>query len=147
MIGGGMLLDKIEKLIEDLQPKNLKLIKDFLPKEKLVKIMQGSHISLGQLSNHDRLKRTIPHKCYETLALGLPYLTAVNEGVMELLVPGETCIACNPADERSLAEKILWAKDHPQELKIIAEKGYRLYQTKLKSDILARNLLDKISKI
>ncbi len=106
--------------------------------------MQTAHISLGQLSSHDRLKRTIPHKCYESLAMGLPYLTASSEGVRELLVPGETCLVCNPADAKSLAEKILWAKENPDALNKIAENGYRLFQNKLTSKILAAELMNKI---
>ena len=145
--GGGQNDDKIKKLIEELRPGNIKLMIDFLPAEELRTLMQKCHLSLGQLSNHPRLKRTVPHKCYESLAMKLPYLTASNIGVLELLTPDETCLTCNPADAGSLAKKILWAKNHPREIEMIAENGYQLYQTKLKSNILARNLLDRISAI
>lgn len=145
IIGGGILLDKIKELIKELKPKNLKLIIDFLPQEKLREIMQRCHLSLGQLSDHDRLIRTIPHKAYESLAMKLPYLTASSKGILELLKAGDTCITCKPANAESLAEKIIWAKNNPGELEKIAQNGYRLYQDKLKSYILAKNLLDKIT--
>jgi len=147
MAGDGMELNKVKNLIAELKPQNLKLITDFLSYDKLRIMMQKSHLSLGQLSNHERLERTIPHKCYESLVMGLPYLTASNTGILELLTPDETCLICNPADAKSLAEEILWAKNHPREIEMIAENGYQLYQTKLKSNILARNLLDRISAI
>ena len=88
--GGGQNDDKIKKLIEELRPGNIKLMIDFLPAEELRTLMQKCHLSLGQLSNHPRLKRTVPHKCYESLAMKLPYLTASNIGVLELLTPDET---------------------------------------------------------
>jgi len=74
----------------------------------------------------------------------LPYLTASNTGILELLTPDKTCLICKSANAESLAEKILWAKEHFQELEEIAENGYKFYQKELTSYILAKNLLDKI---
>src|SRR3989338_375777 len=141
---GGQLVGKMKNLIEGLRPNNLEFSSDLLPSEELRKLMGKCHVSLGQLSEHERLKRTIPHKAYESLIMRLPYLTASNTGILELLTAGETCIACKPADAESLAEKILWAKNHPQKLEKIAENGYEFYQKELTSRILAKNLIDKI---
>lgn len=145
MIGGGILLEKIQKLLDKLKPANLVHVNDYVPYDKLREKMQRCHLSLGQLSDHDRLTRTTPLKMFESLAIKLPYLTAPNGGVLELLKAGETCITCQPADADSLAEKILWARDNPKELERIAQNGYQLYQDRLRSRILAKNLLDKIT--
>lgn len=147
MLSGGLLLDKIKKLIEETGLNNLELRSDLLSYEELREIMQKCHLSLGQLSDHERLRRTVPHKVYESLALKLPYLTAANAGILELLREGETCITCVSADASSLAEKILWAKNNPEELARMAQNGYQLYQDKLRTDILARNLLEKIGEL
>lgn len=147
VVGGGILSGRIKELINELNPKNLKYIGDYLSYEKLRNIMQKCHLSLGQLSDHGRLSRTIPHKAYESLAMKLPYLTASNTGILELLTAGETCITCNPADTESVAEKILWAKNNPERLERIAKNGYELYKSQLKSHILAKNLLDKIETV
>lgn len=144
IIGGGILLGKTRELINKLKPKNLEHIADFMPHDTLRATMQMSHLSLGQFSDHDRLTRTIPHKAYESLAMKLPYLTASNTGILELLTPDKTCLTCNPADVKSLAEKILWVKDNYFMMEKIAENGYKLYQDKLRSGILAKNLLDKM---
>jgi len=144
MHSSGQDLPKIRALIEELKPQNLTLVTDFLSFEEVRAQMQRAHVSLGQLSAHDRLTRTIPHKAYESLALKLPYLTARNPAVLELLTEGETCLACNPADAQDLANTILWARDHPHELVRIAEKGYRLYQEHLTSKKLARKLLERV---
>ncbi|MDP3792256.1 MAG: glycosyltransferase, partial [bacterium] len=143
IIGGGILLGKVEKLLEELKPANLELITD-LSYEKLREIMQKCHLSLGQLSDHNRLTRTIPHKAYESLAMNIPYLTASNSGILELLTPDETCLTCDPADAKSLAEKILWAQNNYSIVEKIAENSYKLYQDKLRSSILAKNLLNRI---
>ncbi len=145
MLASGQELKKIQAIIEELKPKNLKLVTDYLSDEELRNIMQSSHLSLGQLDDHERLDRTIPHKVYESLAMKLPYLTASNKGILELLKAGETCITCNPADAESLASKILWVKNNYMIAEKIAGNGYELYRKELKPHILAKNLLDKIS--
>lgn len=147
MLANGMLLPKIQSLIEKLKPKNLKLITEFLPDEKLYEIMHKCHVSLGQLNDHERLERTIPHKAYESIALRLPYLTARNPAVMELFEEGKTCLAFEPANPKDLVEKILWAKHHPVELEQIAQNGYNLYLQNLTSEKLAQALLERIQKV
>lgn len=147
IIGGGIGLEKIKRLIGKLKPTNLELITDFLPDDKLREIMQRCHLSLGQVSNHERLDRTIPQKAYESLALKLPYLTAANFGILELLTPNETCLVCPPADAKALADKILWSKNNYQIAVAIGENGYRLFQTKLRTKRLARNLIDRINTL
>jgi glycosyltransferase involved in cell wall biosynthesis len=74
----------------------------------------------------------------------LPYLTASNKGVLELLRDGETCVICEPADAESLAGKILWAKNNYPIAQKIAENGYKLYENELRSDVLAKDLLNNI---
>ena len=143
--GGGFNADKIKKLVEDLKPKNLRMITDFLPAEELRTLMQKCHLSLGQLSDHPRLERTVPHKAFESLAMKLPYLTVSNKGVLELLKTGEVCVSCELASAESLAKKILWSKGHPQELERTAENGYLLYKDKLNSLVLAKKLLAHIN--
>jgi len=144
MLSGGMLLNEVNGFIEKIKPRNLELRSEFLSYEELRTTMQKCHVSLGQLSSHPRLTRTVPHKVFESLALKLPYLTAANPGILELLQDGETCITCQPADVRSLADKILWLKNNYFLARKIAENGYKFYKKELASAVLAKNLINKI---
>lgn len=146
MVANGFWLKKIQALVDELKPTNLKLITEHLSDEELRVLMQQSHLSLGQLSDHPRLERTVPHKAYESLALKLPYLTGRNPAIMELLKEGETCLACKPADADDLVKKIIWAKDHEAELTAIAERGYELYRASLTAQALAGRLLKKVTE-
>lgn len=141
----GLELGKNKNLIIEPKPKNLEMITDFLPDDQLRELMQNSHLNIGHLSNHPRIERTIPHRAFESLALRVPYLTARSRGVAELLKDRETCIFSNPADSDDLAKKILWANENPKELEKIAENAYKLYIDELKSEILAKKLLEKIT--
>ncbi len=147
LIGGGLLTDKIEKIKRDLNPKNLKHITGHIPYDDLRKLMLQCHLSLGQLSDHTRLTRTTPHKVFESLAMRLPYLTAPSSGVMEILTPEKNCLLCNSADEKSLADKILWIKNNYSEAQRIAEDGYRLFDEKLRSKVTALKFLSKLESL
>ena len=144
---GGQLKGELKNLIDELRPDNVESLISFLPAEELRKLMSRCHVSLGQLSNHERLERTVPHKAYESLAMKLPYLTASNTGILELVHDGETCLTCKPADAESLADKIMWIKNNYSTAEKIAENGYQLYQSQLRPHILVRNLLDRIKQL
>lgn len=144
MLSGGQELEKIQSLIKDLQPECLELITEFLPEGELLELMSKSHLSLGQLGIHSRLNRTIPHKAYESLSMKLPYLTARNKGVMELLTENKNCLAFNPGDSDDLADKILWAKENTEKLLAISENAYNLYKQKLTPKSLVASLLERI---
>lgn len=145
MLANGPTLAQLQQRGAALGLTNLQFVTGYQASARLRRIMQQCHLSIGQLSAHARLTRTIPHKCYEALALGLPYLTAANAGVLELLTPGENCLTCRPADPCDLAERISWAKNHPVELARIAQQGRQLFQDRLTAKHLARALLNRLS--
>lgn len=146
IIGWGILEDKIKKNVSENNLENVDLFigKNFTEGE-LRNMMQSCHICLGQLSNHSKLLRTIPYKAFESLAMGMPYLTARKEGILELLEENKNCLCFNPGDPSDLAQKIIWAKNNPVKVEEIAKFGYDLYNSKLKSEILAKDLISEIS--
>jgi|SRR3989344_621686 len=141
IIGSGPTEIKIKELLGKYNLENVEWIKEKLSPADLRNKMLECHLSLGQLSIHDRLQRTVPHKAFETLAVGLPYLTARNPGIMELLKENETCFFCNPADSNDLAKKIIWARENQETIKKIAENGNLLHRRELRPAILAKKVL------
>lgn len=146
IIGHGFMYREVNALMDKLQPKNVEMFNERLPNDELRGKMLECHISLGQLAEHPRLSRTLPCKLFESLALGLPYLTARNVGVFELLKENETCFAVPPNNPTLLAEKILSPKNNPELLQTIAEKGYALYREKLTSKQLAKEVIENCFK-
>ena len=144
IIGSGPTEIKIKELLGKYNLENVEWIKEKLSPADLRNKMLECHLSLGQLSIHDRLQRTVPHKAFETLAVGLPYLTARNPGIMELLKENETCFFCNPADSNDLAKKIIWARENQETIKKIAENGNLLHRRELRPAILAKKNLLKL---
>ena len=142
IIGDGFMYKEVNALMEKLSPKNVERIPKTLPFDELRKQMLSCHISLGQLADHPRLLRTLPCKLFESLALGLPYLTGRNAGVLELLNEDETCFAVEPGNSDNLAEKILFLKNNPAMLKKVAEQGHQLFKEKLASRHLATEVIE-----
>lgn len=144
IIGHGFMYREVNALMEKLKPKNIETISGKLLGKELRSRMLSCHISLGQLANHPRLLRTLPSKLFESLALGLPYLTGRNIGMLELLREDENCLTVISDDPDDLAKKILYLKEHPEILERIAQAGYNLYKKELTSKILSREIVSAL---
>ena len=145
IIGNGYLVGEIGKQLDESKVENIEWIRENLPTERLRNLMLQCHVSLGQFENHVRLNRTIPHKAFESLVMGLPYITGRAEGVQELLADGKDCLMVNLADANDLAAKILLLKNNPELRQNIAENGRRLYENNLTNRILGREILKLLS--
>lgn len=145
IIGNGWQEEFVKVQVESCKLGNLELITENLSNEDLRKMMLACHISLGQFEKHERLSRTIPHKCFESLALGLPYITARTEPVAEILKEAEEVVFANPADPQDLADKILYLKNNPDLLSKLSENGRKIFQEKFTPKVLADQILKVFS--
>jgi len=144
IMGGNFLKQEITALAESLQLKNTKIIDGFLSFEQIRQLMSQAQVCLGQFGKNERLERTIPHKAFETLASGLPYITGSAGGVSELLTDGKNCLMSKLSDPADLADKIMILKNNPALAKKIADNGYNLYQQKLNPKYLAAEIIKAI---
>ena len=141
LMGNGLLAPKVENILKTFNSKNFEWTRERLEIGDLRKKMQETHLQIGWLSDELRSLLSIEHKTFESLALRLPFLHGRTPGIMELLKENETGFYCNLTDAQDLANKILELKNNPALLNRVAENGYRLYDTTLRSEILARDLL------
>lgn len=141
IIGNGLLEDAIRAQLRELQPANVALIDTHLPNEELRDLMLSAHVSLGQMEDHERLKRTIPFKLFESLALELPYVTTDTMPVREILEDGKSALLVRPADPSDLAEKIRYLKENPAVAERIAREGHAVYKNNFTPRALGERLL------
>jgi glycosyltransferase involved in cell wall biosynthesis len=73
-------------------------------------VYQKSDIALGQLSNHPRLRYTIPHKAFEAGFFAKPYITTDSSGIRELY-NSDSAILINDISGISLASEIMKLSD------------------------------------
>ncbi len=78
----------------------------YISESDIMKIYSLSHVSIGQVSSHPRLRYTIPHKAFEAGYFSMPYITADSVGVREYLSPSSAIFLKNPS-AHAVAKAIL----------------------------------------
>ncbi len=147
IIGWGQLLDEVKGMIHSSDLGNVKLIDYFLSPDELRKTMFGAHVMLGQFAAHERMGRTIQNKTFEAMALGMPYITRDSASNRELLEDRKNCLFVKPDDPNDLAKKILELKNNPALRENIASEARKLYEEKLTSKILGKQLFDILVRV
>ena len=113
----------------------------FKSKKSIAAIIVEADLSLGQLSNHPRLGRTIPHKAFESAFLGVPYLSARNSGILEIFQENKEIFCFDPGSAEDLASKIMFLKS---ERELLLESGRRIkekYSKTLSQEVLSGEFL------
>jgi glycosyltransferase involved in cell wall biosynthesis len=113
-------------------------------KQDLASIYLGSNLTLGQLTNHSRLNRTIPHKAFESAFFSKPYLSARTKGITELFLEGEEILCFNPNDAQDLAYKIKDYFDNHDRQKKIGTNMRQKYDLHLSQSVLSREFFNII---
>lgn len=136
IIGRGQTYKQVRKISADSDIKNIKFI-DPVPYGAIPEYMRKADVILGIFGNTGKASRVVPNKVYDAIAMGKAVITAETPAVRELFSGGENCLFCRPADPKDLADKIMILKNNPDLLRKIAEGGYKLFQEKLKPEIIA----------
>jgi glycosyltransferase involved in cell wall biosynthesis len=118
--------------------------RDLLSKSEIASIQTACTMSLGQLANHSRLKRTIPHKAFEAAYLASPYLSARNEGVLELFTEGKDIECFTPGDPSDLAKKIMNLIYNSDKLCSMSTEIYSTYNNLISQSKLTNQFLQII---
>lgn len=101
---------------------------DWLPFDELPSAALTADLTLGgPFGDTTQSQFVITGKTYQFLALGAPVLIGQNR-VNDLFQDKVNCLSVPQADAKAIAEAIMWAHDHPEELKQIGQAGHRLYQ-------------------
>jgi glycosyltransferase involved in cell wall biosynthesis len=115
---------------------------EYIPSKNIIfELLLASSISLGQLSNHSRLNRTIPHKAFEAAYASKPYLTSRSSGIKELFIEGSEIECFEPGDAFDLANKIKFLLHDTEKLSQISFNMNQKYNIKCSQDKLTDELL------
>lgn len=126
----------------DFSP-NTFINREILSKSKIARLQKSCTILLGQLAKHNRLNRTIPHKAFESAFLATPYLTAKNQGIIELFKDDEV-ITFSPGDASALAKAIENLIDDRDKLGVMASLIKNKYQSVCSQSELAQKFVEII---
>ena len=124
----------------DYPRKNILLIDKFLSWSEITRLYRDAFVVIGQMSDLDRLSRTIPHKFYEAAYFGKAYVTAFSDPIRNLL--GNGVFEVQGENPTALAEKISLLLDQPQ-IKEQAESTMKeVYKNKFNPEVLANQILE-----
>ena len=101
----------------------------------------AADLCLGQLSDNERLSRTIPHKAFESAYFAKPYLTARQDGILEIFDEGQEILCFEPNSSEDLSKKIIEVISD-ESLKSIGKRMHERYDTFYSQNKLTQNLLE-----
>lgn len=117
------------------------------PESEHIGIIQKADIFLGFLQDHPTVKRVIPNKVYQGLALGRVVLCAKSPVIESIFTHEKNIYLCKPSDPQDLAKAILHLKNNPEERTYIAENGYKLFKEEFTPKSVGRILIKYIKDI
>lgn len=141
IIGFGQLLREAQNIIARDSLSNIELITELLPEEELRGKMCEASLSLGQFEDNPRLARTIPHKAFESFAMGISYLSGDAPAVREIVDDGETGFLVPLIDPTALAEKIQVLFSDSETSVRVGTAARVVFEARFSPEVLARELL------
>jgi glycosyltransferase involved in cell wall biosynthesis len=87
--------------------------RDEVPLRALPAELAAAAVVLGVFGAGRKAAMVVPNKVYQAAAAGRPLVTRDSPALREVLVPGEHCVVCPPADPAALAAAIAGLLDAP----------------------------------
>jgi len=140
IVGKGPEHKKIDKLVQKLNVKNIRLI-DWIPYEKLpLKIVKADICLGGHFSDIDKAKRTIAGKTFQFIAMKKPVIVGNNPANRELFENRKNALMVEMADADALADAILELKENEELRERIAEEGYKTFREKCTLEVIGKEI-------
>lgn len=124
---------------------NVDVIDEYMDDEYLYKAFRDADLVLGQLSDHERLNRTNPHKFFEAAFMGKPYLSA-DKGLMQGFKELGIIYTFKAGDSLDLADAIRKIVAQPEEAKLVGSRLKDWYLNNASQVVLSRKLLEFVYK-
>lgn len=120
---------------------NVCVISKRLSESEIKFLYEKSDITLGQLSTHARVARTIPHKAFEAAYFGRPYLTTESPAIREFLGPDMSPLFVNNVSPPAIATLINKVCQNEQLLRGLGH-GIRVWYDRLASQTITTTTLE-----
>jgi glycosyltransferase involved in cell wall biosynthesis len=130
VIGSGQL----DRLLES-RPANVEWVR-WAEYGRLSSELRRAACALGIFGTSDKARRVIPNKAFQTLACGVPLVTADTPAARELLIDGESALLVPPGDPEPLAEALRRVTTDPALAQRMAKGGLAAYRRHASEDVL-----------
>lgn len=148
IIGGDK---RVVRQIKSAQDQGLPLTyKRWLAFKRLPAMMQRASLCLaGPFGNTEQSRLVITGKTYQMLACAAPTLIG-RSNASAVFTDRKDCLLVPQGDASALAKQIIWAKQHPAQLKRIGLNGRKLYERQFSQDAInakLRRLIDELAAL
>lgn len=122
--------------------KNTKIISSHLSNSEMASLYSSVDVCLGQFSDSSRLKRTIPHKAFESLYFSKCYVTPYSKPIESLVGDLSNVLFTNGSDPQDLVEALVKLEKDRGLAKSIGERGHLKYLENLTQKKLAQKFME-----
>jgi glycosyltransferase involved in cell wall biosynthesis len=127
-----------------ISQEGLEILREFQDDAVLWDLYKGADIVLGQLSDHARLDKTLPHKFFEAGYFGKPYLSS-NRGEIGNFISLGNIVGFAAGNARDLAAKIDELLNSPSTLEKHSKAIAALYRKDFSQDVLVGKFLHELT--
>lgn len=110
------------------------------PKHLMAEMVSSVDVCMTIFKNVPVLRTCSPNKLFDALAAGKPILTNMPGWLGSIAEEEKTGVLVRPDDPADFADKAIWLRDHPQELKVFSVNARRIAEEQFSRDVLARHL-------
>ena len=148
--GVGQSLPEAQRVYQDLTPSNVIFLPYRIPLAQLLEWRGGADVCLGLFGDTPKTRRSLSNKLFEALAMGKAFLTAGPPeafGVGLHFSDGKELFFARIADPQSIADKILWLRDHPEECARVAQEGHEAYKAMCSEEEIEERIVKLVNEV
>ncbi len=145
-IGSGQTLDLVRGLTEKYRLANVGFEGRLSQPELAERVARTADVCLGIFGRTEKADRVVPHKIFQSMALGKPVITARTPAASEFFADRQDILFSRRGEPRDLAEAILELKRDAALRAKIAQNGYDLVCRKYRPAVLGAALKEILEK-
>lgn len=144
-VGKGLLYEETKSFAEKNNLKNM-LFFPHITENNALSLLQTADVFLGFLQDAPIVRRTIPNKVFQGLALGKAVITADTPSARSLFAHKENIYLVPPSNPHTFAKAVIELKQNSALREKIARNGYNLYKEKFTPKVIGKTLISAIEQ-
>lgn len=137
IVGDGPLRSQLETEVSTKHLSNI-LFTGWLKREKVQEMMKNAAFLIAPSTWYEPFGLILA----EAFSCGIPVIGARIGAIKDMLNDGVTGLHFVAGDPESLAEKVIWAQEHPAELAMLGKAGRRVYEARYTPEVNYRLLMN-----
>jgi glycosyltransferase involved in cell wall biosynthesis len=145
LVGGGMTAHRAER---DIAARGLRSVRRMarVSYPRAMDLLAGADVALGIFGTTPKAARVVPHKVWQSLAIGVPVITRRSRAMAEFFRGGEHLIEVPPGDASALADAIERLARDPEARARVGAAGREAARVQGSPDRIAPLLLDAVQR-